>query len=178
MFSFSKTKIPEVLLVKLNPYIDSRGFFCEAYRVEDFIKAGIPHFVQENHSKSVLGTIRGLHFQKEPAAIGKLVRCVRGSIFDVAVNIRPESPTYGKWVSEILSEDNFNMLYIPEGFAHGFCALSDVAEVMYKTTGYYSKENDCGVRWDDPEINIEWPKLSNYIISEKDKNAPLLKMRG
>ena len=179
MFSFSKTELPEVILVKLNPFIDSRGFFCETYRVEDFAKAGFPPFVQENHSKSVFGTIRGLHFQKEPAAIGKLVRCSKGVIFDVAVDVRKDSPSFGKWVARNLSEENFTMLYVPPGFAHGFCALTEEVEVIYKTTGYYSKEHDCGIRWNDPLINIEWPTLSKYILSEKDKSAPLLKdLRG
>lgn len=178
MFSFSETEIPEVLLVRLNPFIDSRGFFCEAYREEDFAKVGLPRFVQENHSKSVFGTVRGLHFQKEPAAIGKLVRCTRGVIFDVAVDIRKNSPNFGKWVARNLSEENFTMMYVPAGFAHGFCALTEEVEVMYKTTGYYSKEHDCGFRWNDPQVGIEWPELNEFILSEKDKNAPFLRELG
>lgn len=173
MFSFEETSLPGVLLIKLNPFVDSRGFFCEAFRVEDFIQAGMPPFLQENHSKSMRGTVRGLHFQTQPKAIGKLVRCTRGSIFDVAVDIRKDSPNYGKHFYKVLSEENFTMLYVPPGFAHGFCALQSDTEVQYKTTGYYSKEHDFGIRWNDPALGIEWPD-ENYIVSDKDSKAPFL----
>ena len=174
MFSFTKTELPGVILVKLNPFIDERGFFCEVFRSENFIQAGLPPFVQENHSLSMKGTIRGLHFQTEPKAIGKLVRCVRGQILDVAVDIRKDSPNYGKYFSMILNASGFEMLYIPPGFAHGFCAIKNSTEVMYKTTGYYSKEHDFGIRWNDPTINIKWPTDLKYIVSDKDSKAPFL----
>ena len=130
--------------------------------------------MQDNHSKSTYGVLRGLHYQKNPKAQGKLVRCIKGKILDVAVDIRKGSPTFGKWVSAILSEENKHMLYVPVGFAHGFAVLSEEAEVLYKTTDEYSPEHDRGILWNDPEIGIDW-QVENPIISEKDKNLPLLK---
>jgi dTDP-4-dehydrorhamnose 3,5-epimerase len=149
----------------------------ETYKKSDFKKAGIDtDFVQDNHSKSVKGVLRGLHYQLEPKAQGKLVRCIRGKIFDVAVDIRKGSPTFGKWIGLELSEENKLMLWIPEGFAHGFLTLSEEAEIVYKVSGAeYSPEHDRGIRWNDPDIGIKWPLEGEPILSEKDRIAPLLK---
>ena len=132
-------------------------------------------FVQDNHSKSSKGVLRGLHYQLPPHAQGKLVRCVAGEVFDVAVDIRKSSPTFGKWVGVHLSGENKRQLWIPEGFAHGFVTLSDTAEFLYKTTNYYAPSSDRGIRWDDPDIGIKWPIEQSPILSEKDKLQPLLK---
>lgn len=174
-FIFNRLEIPDVILIKPKVFKDDRGFFIESYKKSDFLEFGIKEeFVQDNHSKSVYGVIRGLHYQTNPKAQAKLVRCTSGSIFDVAVDIRIGSPTYGKWVGEILSEDNKKLLYIPIGFAHGFSVLSEIAELLYKTTEEYSPENDNAIFYNDPEINIDW-QISDPIISEKDKKAVLLK---
>jgi dTDP-4-dehydrorhamnose 3,5-epimerase len=140
---------------------------------KDFQKAGIPPLVQDNLSRSKKNVLRGMHFQKNPAAIGKLVRCLRGRIFDVAVDIRKSSPTYGRWASIELSDEGNRMLWIPEGFAHGFYTLSDSADVMYKVTGYWSREVDRGFRFDDPQIAIKWPS-KEVIATDKDSALPLL----
>ncbi|NPA16488.1 MAG: dTDP-4-dehydrorhamnose 3,5-epimerase [Aquificae bacterium] len=178
-FEFIKTNIPDVVLVKPKVFGDERGFFMETYKKSDFEKAGIDtDFVQDNHSKSVKGVLRGLHYQKEPFAQGKLVRCIRGRIFDVAVDIRKGSPTFGKWVGFELSEENKLMLWIPKGFAHGFLVLSEEAEIIYKVSGgEYSPEHDAGIIWNDRDININWPmaEVGNIILSEKDKKLPHLK---
>ena len=178
-FEFIKTEIPDVILIKPKVFQDERGFFLETYKKSDFEKAGIKaQFVQYNHSKSVKGVLRGLHFQKKPFAQGKLVRCIRGKIFDVAVDIRKGSPTFGKWVGYELSEENRYILWIPEGFAHGFLTLSDEAEVIYKVSGgEYSPEHDAGIIWNDPDIDIKWPldHVDEIILSEKDKKLPFLK---
>ena len=176
-FEFIKTSIPEVILIKPRVFGDERGFFMETYKKSDFEKAGIDtDFVQDNHSKSVKGVLRGLHYQLEPKAQGKLVRCIRGKIFDVAVDIRRGSPTFGKWIGVELSEENKLMLWIPKGFAHGFLTLSEEAEIVYKVSGgEYSPEHDRNIRWNDPDIGIEWPLGGEPILSEKDKIAPLLK---
>jgi len=178
-FEFFQTEIPGVIVVKPKVFEDSRGFFMETYKKIEFKKVGIDtDFVQDNHSKSTKGVLRGLHYQKEPFAQGKLVRCVRGSIFDVAVDIRKGSPTFGKWVGYELSETNKLMLWIPKGFAHGFLTLSDEAEVIYKVSGgEYTQSHDAGIRWNDPDININWPldKIDEVILSEKDKKLPLLR---
>ena len=174
-FEFKKSEIPEVILVQPQVFCDGRGFFVETYKHSDFSEYGISHqFLQDNHSKSFKGVLRGLHYQKFPRAQGKLVRCIKGEIFDVAVDIRKGSPYYGKWVGAVLSEKNKYMLYIPIGFAHGFLALSETAEVLYKATDQYSPENDRGIIWNDPEIGIDW-KIDDPIVSEKDKKLPLLK---
>lgn len=174
---FIKTDIPEVLLIKPDVFGDERGFFMESYKKSEFMANGIcVEFVQDNHSKSAYGVLRGLHYQLNPAAQAKLVRCVVGRVFDVAVDIRRNSPTYGKWVGYELSADNKQMLYIPAGFAHGFLTLSDTAELLYKTNNEYSPENDRGVIFNDQVINIDWPlDEASLILSEKDKNQPLLK---
>ncbi len=177
-FEFLKTEIPEVIIVKPRVFKDKRGFFMETYKASEFNKVGIDtDFVQDNHSKSVKGVLRGLHYQIEPKAQGKLVRCVKGKVFDVAVDIRKGSPTFGKWIGVELSEENKLMLWIPKGFAHGFLVLSDEAEIIYKVSGAeYSPEHERAIFWNDPEIGIKWP-IQNFtpILSEKDKNAPLLK---
>ena len=176
-FEFIKTEIKDVILIKLKVFGDSRGFFMETYKKSDFERAGIDtDFVQDNHSKSTKGVLRGLHFQKEPFAQGKLVRCIRGKIFDVAVDIRRDSSTFGKWVGFELSEDNKLMLWIPKGFAHGFLTLSEEAEVIYKVSGgEYAPDYEAGIRWNDPDIGIKWPLDGEPILSEKDKKAPLLR---
>ncbi len=173
-FEFKRMEIPEVILVKPKVFSDERGFFMETYKRSDFEKAGIKgEFVQDNHSKSRYGVLRGLHFQREPYAQAKIVRCIRGVIYDVAVDIRPNSPTFGKYVAAILSEHNRWMLYIPRGFAHGFVVLSDVAEVVYKVDNPYAPQSEGGIIWNDPDIGIEWP-IENPILSEKDKKWPKL----
>ena len=168
-FIFERDKsIPAVILVRNQSFGDERGFFMETYKESDFFDNGTKErFVQENHSRSKRGVLRGLHYQKDPMAQGKLVRCVRGSIFDVAVDIRKGSPTYGKWVGYVLSEENKDMLYIPRGFAHGFCALEDDSEIIYKCTNEYSPENEAGIIWNDPVIGIKWP-IGDPILSSKD----------
>ena len=155
---------------------DDRGFFSEIWNQQSWAKAGLDlSFVQDNHSVSKFaGTVRGLHFQKAPIAQGKLVRVVRGAIFDVAIDIRRNSPSFGKWVGVELSEDKWNQLYIPVGFAHGFMTLVPDTHVTYKVTAPYSKEHDRAIRFDDPEIGITWP-LDATVLSDKDKAALLLK---
>lgn len=168
-------KIPEVVLIEPKLFQDERGWFAETYRKNDFVSHGITYdFPQDNQSYSTArGTLRGLHFQKEPAAQGKLVRCIVGEVFDVAVDIRTGSPTYRKWVSTILSSNNHHMVWIPPGFAHGFFTLTSTAEVAYKATSEYSQLYDRVVRWSDPTIAIKWP-YDNPILSTKDMNAPFL----
>ena len=167
-FEFKRLEIPDVILITPKVFTDERGFFIETYQKDDFAKAGITgEFVQQNHSKSVKGVLRGLHYQKEPYAQAKLVRCIKGEIYDVAVDIRKNSPTFGKYVSVILSEENKNVLYIPRGFAHGFEVLSRKAEVVYSVDNIYSKNNEAGIIWDDPGISINWP-IKNPVLSDKD----------
>ena len=175
-FEFKRLKIPDVILITPKVFVDERGFFMETYQKDDFEKAGITgEFVQQNHSKSVRGVLRGLHYQKEPYAQAKLVRCIRGEIFDVAVDIRKNSPTFGKHVSVILSEENKNMLYIPRGFAHGFEVLSRKAEVVYNVDNIYSKESESGILWSDHEIMVKWP-IKRPLLSEKDKKWPPIRV--
>lgn len=172
-FQFLPQSIPSVILVVHEVFRDQRGFFAEVFREEEFLKGGLPRFVQDNHSRSSPGVLRGLHYQINPAPVGKLVRCLKGAIWDVAVDIRKGSPTYGKHVAVELSEGNLKMLYVPPGFAHGFVAASDDAEVFYKMTGYHSAAHDRTVRWNDPALDIPWPVLGP-TLSEKDARAPLL----
>jgi dTDP-4-dehydrorhamnose 3,5-epimerase len=154
---------------------DERGFFFELYKHSDFVRAGITeHLVQDNYSKSGRGVLRGLHYQKNPRAQGKLVLCMKGKIHDVAADIRKGSPHYGTWVGMELSEENRRMLYVPPGFAHGFQVLSESAEVLYKCTDEYSPADDRGIIWNDPDINIAWP-LADPVLSGKDKIHPLLR---
>ncbi len=173
-FDFKQLSIPEIILIEPKVLTDERGFFMETYKYSDFVKMGIMEkFVQDNQSMSVKSVLRGLHYQKNPKAQGKLVRCLRGRIFDVAVDIRKGSPSYTQWVGIELSEENQSILYIPTGFAHGFLVLSQMAEVVYKCTEEYSPEHDCGIIWNDPEININWP-INDPIISEKDRSLSRL----
>jgi dTDP-4-dehydrorhamnose 3,5-epimerase len=169
------TSIPEIVLVEPRPSVDDRGWFLESYKKSEFERHGIPfEFVQDNHSRSMAkGILRGLHFQKKPAEQGKLVRCVVGELFDVAVDIRKGSPTYAMWVSATLSADNQHMMWIPPGFAHGYLTISGSTEVLYKVTSEFSPANDRSVRWNDPTIDIRWP-IANPILSKKDAEAPLL----
>ena len=173
-FTFKRLSIPDVILVEPRSFSDDRGFFFESFKESDFLSNGIDKkFVQDNFSHSVNGVIRGLHFQKAPKAQAKLVTVLKGKIFDVAVDIRKNSPTYGKWVSEILSSDIHNLLYIPEGFAHGFCVISDEADVLYKVSNEYSQEHERSLIWNDPKLNIQWP-VKKPIISNKDNKLSLL----
>ena len=170
-FTFQRLDIPEVVLVEPQVFGDTRGFFMETYKQSDFAPFVDGAFVQENHSKSQRGTLRGLHFQLGLHAQGKLVRAVSGEIFDVAVDIRPESPTRGKWVSAVLSGENRRMLYIPPWCAHGFCVLSETAEVVYKMTAEYAPAHEAGVMWNDPALAISWP-IPSPLVSERDRTWP------
>lgn len=168
-FEFVKLDIPDLILVKPKVFQDSRGFFIESYKYSEFAKNGIDTvFVQDNHSRSLEGVIRGLHFQLAPSSQAKLIRCIRGKILDVSLDIRTESETFGKWTAVELSEENKNFLYIPEGFAHGFSVLSKEAEIFYKTSKEYAPGLDSGIRWDDSELEIDW-KVETPVISPKDK---------
>jgi len=174
-FTFKKLNIPEIILIEAKSFSDDRGFFLESFKESVFIENGInTRFVQDNYSRSIKGVLRGLHYQKDPKAQAKLVIVIRGKIFDVVVDIRKDSPTYGKWVGEILSEQNHKFLYIPEGFAHGFCVLSDEADVLYKVNQEYSPEHDRGILWNDPEVDIKWP-VDKPLLQEKDSQLPHLK---
>lgn len=169
--------IPDVRLLKPTKFADDRGFFSETYNKRQLGVAGITgEFVQDNHSLSrAKGVVRGLHFQTPPYAQDKLVRVVKGSIFDVAVDIRIGSPTYGRHVTAILSAENWHQLWVPKGFAHGFCTLEPETEVIYKVTAYYSQECDKGLAWDDPALGIEWPVTDDAaLLSEKDRRHPVL----
>lgn len=173
-----ETAISEVKIVTPCKFGDARGFFSETYSRRDLASAGLDvEFVQDNHSLSAeVGTLRGLHFQAPPCAQGKLVRVARGRIWDVAVDIRRSSPTFGRHVAVELSAENWRQLYIPVGFLHGFCTLAPNTEVIYKTTEYYSAPHDGGVAWDDPDIAIAWPALaSTMILSDKDRRQPRLR---
>lgn len=174
---FTETNLNEVIIVEPTVYGDHRGWFMETYSDSKFREAGINlNFVQDNHSfSSAKGTLRGLHYQLNPKAQTKLVRCSKGSIYDVAVDIRNGSPTYGQWFGVELSEENKKQLLVPKGFAHAFMTLTDDVEVQYKVDELYSPENDRGIIWNDPAIGIEWPIDITPILSEKDKKAPLLK---
>lgn len=169
-----KTAIPDVLIFEPKVFGDERGFFFESFNHKLFEEAvGYPvTFVQDNHSKSSKGVLRGLHYQLPPYAQGKLVRCVAGEVFDVAVDIRKSSLTFGQWVGVHLSGENKRQLWIPEGFAHGFVTLSDTAEFLYKTTDYYHRESEGAIAWNDHELNIQWP-VEHVLLSEKDQNAQL-----
>jgi dTDP-4-dehydrorhamnose 3,5-epimerase len=171
-----KTDIPDVLIFEPKVFGDDRGFFFESFSQKVFEEAvgRKVEFVQDNHSKSSKGVLRGLHYQLEPHAQGKLVRCVAGEVFDVAVDIRKSSPTFGKWVGVNLSAENKRQLWIPEGFAHGFYVVSEEAEFVYKTTNYFRPESDRGIKWDDPFVGVFWPFNGKPILSVKDTNQPYL----
>lgn len=172
-FEFTETKIPGVLIIKPEVFGDNRGYFTEIFKAPDFEAAGIPTtFVQDNESCSSEGVLRGLHFQKEHTQ-GKLVRVTTGSVFDVAVDVRPGSETYGQWVGVTLSAEQKNMFWIPAGFAHGFLVLSDTAVFTYKCTDIYDPKSEGGIPWNDPDIAIDWPELNcEYRTSEKDGRHP------
>jgi len=173
-FTFSECDIPGLVVIEPRVFPDSRGFFMESFKESDFLKAGIDiRFVQDNHSVSSKNVVRGLHFQKPPAAQAKLVRVVRGVVWDVAVDLRTGSPTFGRWFGIELSETNRRMFYIPAGFGHGFIALVDDTHLLYKCSAEYSPADDGGVRWDDPDIGIKWP-VENPLVSEKDALLPRL----
>jgi len=170
-----KTNIPDLHIVKPKIFEDHRGYFFESYNKQVFLKNGIDqNFVQDNESKSQKNVLRGLHFQKPPFAQGKLVRVIRGSVLDVAVDIRKGSPTYGHWASIELTQDNKWMYWVPPGFAHGFVTLEDNTTFFYKCTNVYNKESEGSILWNDPDLNIDW-KISDPILSDKDKIAPLFK---
>ena len=168
MMKIVSTTVPDVLLIEPEVFGDTRGFFMESYHQRKFAEAGFTEtFVQDNHSRSTRGVLRGLHYQlRQPQ--GKLVRVVTGEVFDVAVDIRRGSPTFGRWVGEVLSEDNHRMLYVPPGFAHGFCVLSETADFLYKCTDFYDPDDEHGIAWDDPAIGIQWPD-GPFRLSDKDK---------
>lgn len=176
-----QTDIPDVVIIEPSVFTDERGWFMESFNEQRFHneleKLGLSKprpFVQDNHSCSRKGVLRGLHYQLDPRAQGKLVRVMKGAAYDVAVDIRKSSPTYGKWVGVELSEKNKKMLWIPEGFAHGFIALEDDTNFLYKTTNYYCSETERAIKWDDPDIAIEWPSNIEFKVSEKDNFAPRL----
>lgn len=168
-----KLAIPEVVLFTPNLFRDDRGFFYESFNARVFTEVtGLqPDFVQDNHSRSVKGVLRGLHYQLPPYAQGKLVRVTQGEVFDVAVDIRRSSPTFGKWVGAMLSAENRNQLWIPAGFAHGFITISNTAELLYKTTNFYSMQNEGCIAWNDPVIGIEWPMNCMPLLSDKDQKG-------
>lgn len=174
-FVFKKLSIPDVVLIETQVFADERGSFMEGFKESVFTANGLnTRFVQDNYSHSFKGVLRGLHFQKNPRAQAKLVMVIRGEIFDVAVDIRKGSPTYGKWIGEILSEQNHTLLYIPEGFAHGFCVLSNEADVLYKVNSEYSAEYERGIIWNDHYVSIKWP-TDKPILIKKDQQLPMLK---
>lgn len=173
-FSFKSLDIRDVVLIEAKSFSDKRGYFMELFQSSSFENFNIKtKFVQDNFSHSKKGILRGLHFQKIPKAQAKLVMALKGEIFDVAVDIRKNSPTYGKWVGETLSEHNHKMLYVPEGFAHGFCVLSDEADVLYKVNQEYSVDDERGIIWNDPDIGIFWP-IRDPVLSEQDLKLPAL----
>ncbi len=162
-------KIPDVKLIEPEVFEDERGFFYESYNQQKFNEAvGLDvTFVQDNHSKSIKGVLRGLHYQEAPFEQGKLVRVIAGEVFDVAVDVRKDSPTYGQWVAEVLSGENKKQLWIPEGFAHGFLTLSNEAEFLYKTTDFYNKESEKSIHWKNNEFNIDWPEVEERVLTSK-----------
>lgn len=173
-FSVKKLTIPDLILIEPQLFKDSRGFFAEIYKQSDFAGFGFSRpIVQINYSQSAKNVIRGLHYQLNPAAQAKFIQVINGRVQDVAVDLRKGSPFYGKWVTEEMSEQDLKILYLPEGFAHGFCVLSDTALVTYYCTSLYSPKDERGVAWDDPAINIKWP-VKNPLVSDKDKKLPRL----
>ncbi|UBM63190.1 dTDP-4-dehydrorhamnose 3,5-epimerase [Candidatus Sulfidibacterium hydrothermale] len=171
-----KTKIPDLYILKPKVFEDERGYFFESYNKETFLKLGIDqNFVQDNESKSMKGVLRGLHFQKPPFTQGKLVRVMHGAVLDVAVDLRKKSPTYGQWASVILTHQNKWMYWVPPGFAHGFITLEDNTVFFYKCTNVYNKASEGSIRWNDPDLNIDWQLKEDPILSEKDKNAPFFR---
>ncbi len=175
--TFESSTLPDVLLITPTVHQDGRGWFLEAYKVSEWVAFGVQApFLQDNHSCSTCGTLRGLHFQRAPKAQAKLVRVIQGEIFDVAVDIRKGSPSFGQWVGATLSAENKQMIYVPVGFAHGFCVTSETAEVLYKVTEEYSPNHEEGIIWNDPDIAVLWP-IRAPILSQKDRVYPRLKDR-
>ncbi len=171
-FTFTNLTIPDIVLVEPKVFPDERGYFMESFKASDFKKANLPtHFVQDNFSVSKKGVIRGLHYQKNPKAQGKLVSVLKGGVWDVAVDIRRKSSTFLKWVTVELNDSNHAMLYIPPGFAHGFISLTEDVHLLYKCTNEYDPQADAGIRWNDPDIAISWP-IDNPIVSKKDQDLP------
>lgn len=174
-FKFKRLEIPDVILVEAQAFSDERGFFMECFKESEFNIHGVKtKFVQDNYSHSIKGVLRGLHYQINPKPQAKLVMAITGEIFDVAVDIRKGSPTYGMWTGRILSDKNHSLLYIPEGFAHGFCMLSNTADVIYKVSSEYSPEHERGILWNDPDISIKWP-IDKPVMVKKDLELPTLK---
>jgi dTDP-4-dehydrorhamnose 3,5-epimerase len=167
------TRLDGLVLLAPSKFGDERGFFMETFRADAWAAEGVPiEFVQDNHSRSRQGTIRGIHFQTQPGQ-GKLVRCARGSVVDVVVDLRRGSPTFGEWESFVLDDESAHQLYVPVGFGHGFCVTSEIADFVYKVTAYYDAATESGFRFDDPEVAIEWPRIE-LLYSERDRSAPLL----
>ena len=174
-FTFYETELKGVFVIEPTVFGDSRGYFMESYNEKDFKNAGFDYkFVQDNQSSSKRGVLRGLHFQKKYPQT-KLVRVIKGEVFDVAVDLRKDSDTYGKWVGVLLTEENKKQLLIPKGFAHGFLVMSDYAEFVYKCDEFYHPEDEGGIIYNDPDVGIEWPTVENIILSDKDRKNPLLK---
>jgi dTDP-4-dehydrorhamnose 3,5-epimerase len=174
-FTAERLQIPDVLLITPTVFRDDRGFFVETYKAAELAALGITAvFVQDNHSKSAKSVVRGLHYQVHPKPQAKLVRCCRGAIYDVCVDIRKGSPTFGRWVGAELTEENCRMMYVPVGFAHGFAALTEGAEIIYKCSAEYSRDHDRGILWNDPAIGIRWP-VAEPVLSAKDQKNPLLR---
>jgi dTDP-4-dehydrorhamnose 3,5-epimerase len=174
-FRFTPLTLPGVILIEPRVFSDTRGFFMETYRRSDFVAAGIADtFVQENQSRSLRGTLRGLHFQRAPSAQGKLVRVVGGAIFDVVVDLRVDQPTFGRWLGVTLTAAEPQILFVPPWCAHGFCVVSDDADVHYKTTAEYAPEHECGIAWNDETLAIDWP-ITDPILSERDRGWPSLR---
>lgn len=174
---FTFLAIPDVLVLEPNVFEDQRGFFFESFNQSEFEKTigSKITFVQDNHSKSIKGVLRGLHYQMAPKGQAKLIRVIQGEIYDVAVDLRKTSPTFGHWVGEVISASNKKQIWIPEGFAHGFVTLSDNSEILYKATDYYSLRHEQCLIWNDPKINVKWPHVdNNFIFSHKDANGKLL----
>ena len=176
-FQMHSTPIEGLLVIEPKVFVDERGFFMESFKASDFARFGVTqNFVQDNHSKSKKGVIRGLHFQRTPHAQGKLVRVTHGCAWDVAVDLRKDSPTFGIWYAVELSADNHLLFWIPEGFAHGFLALEDETELLYKSTTEYHQASDAGICWNDPDIGVQWPDIGvSPILSTKDATLPRLK---
>lgn len=173
---FTKLDIEGLVVIEPSVFSDDRGFFLESYNQKVFAENGIDvNFVQDNHSRSVKDVLRGLHFQKPPFAQDKLVRVTRGEVVDIAVDIRPNSPTFGQWRSVVLSEENKKMFFISKGFAHGFLVLSDIVDFQYKCSNLYSKESEGGILWNDTDLNIDWTQKENLILSPKDLLWPTFK---
>lgn len=174
-FNFKKCEIPGLIIIEPRVFDDDRGFFMESFKKSDFVANGINvDFNQDNHSYSSKNVLRGLHFQLAPFSQAKLVRVVKGKGWDVAVDLRSESPTFKQWFGLELSEENKTMFFIPEGFAHGFAALTDEVHLLYKCSNEYSQQHDGGIRWDDPDIAVKWP-VTDPLLSDKDRELPLLK---